>query len=524
MGQASPDSLGAAIVDYVPYRRLHVAGWLLLASSGAALLWYTMKLIEPHLLVPVLALAAIPLSGISLFLFLRLLAPGKRVTVREQGIVLGRKVLRWDDIERVEYRVQLPSRHEVMDRWTHQLMFHLQDGGSPEFANFDEDFLTSHVDLSQLLALLEAKVPEVDYVDEPKMRKEDSRTAEVQRDSNLAAYLREELDGLPVKAVDDGVSPRVKAALQDGECRRSELARRYRSSSIRASVQSGLATVIVVLSVLIGLWSAFALLGQIAEDVGFGTAGIFDDLGLSLALIRYPVVIAIIAGAWWLAVSLEPRAVSKRKQARKHSALADVLKQAGKRRDTDEFLALAESGEPFALYLRSFSAEFFQFLEKPILDGPETSLPIEYEVVERDFDTALSEVTDQALPLYALANASDPSLSRKLRIVAVPDREWFAVACELILEAAVVVVHLSAVTESLLAELVALERLSCQGKTFLIIGKDFNLEQLHPDETTRLASFEHRTEEDDFEWPNQLQSFLRSSVAGASSDTQARRK
>lgn len=93
---------------------------------------------------------------------------------------------------------------------------------------------------------------------------------------------------------------------------------------------------------------------------------------------------------------------------------------------TDALLARVNADEPFAVYLRSFSSEHLQYLETPILGGSEYELPIEYEIVERDFDAALTECADDViLGRWTSARArADCVVSgdRHLPVVAQPPR------------------------------------------------------------------------------------------------------
>jgi hypothetical protein len=147
-------------------------------------------------------------------------------------------------------------------------------------------------------------------------------------------------------------------------------------------------------------------------------------------------------------------------------------------------------------------------MEKPIVAGSEYQLPVEFEVVERDFDVALAELATDRMPIFALANVRDASVSRQLHILSVRDEDWFLVACELIYEADAILVHLAAASESLLVELGLLDRLSFRDKTFLIFGKDFYESILSEADRALISRFPNRSAESSPKWRSDLMKFL----------------
>ena len=507
MPVSKTDLLGKTIVDYVPYRRGQLLLKLLPAGFGAAVLWFIMKQIEPHILVPILGIGALILSFYSLTILFRLLGPGKRVTLYEKGLVLGRKTYRWDQVEKVRCQLELPTRHETIEYERHKFWFHLADGKT-ELLSFTDDYLPSHVNVDELIGCLRQYVSEVDLVDDPKMRKEKTLTEAVQRDSDLARALWAMADAAIEEASKEGISPKVVTALRKGQKLRAELARKYRRSSFGFGIASGLITLATVIVTLAGLYTSFALLFQIATDLGWGDFDLFDVLDFPRGALRYGAMGAIIAAAWWSAGRMEDLARRKRKQSRQQSAVAGILKSENANSQTDAFLSRASSGEPFGVYLRSFSGEYLQYLEKPIVAGSEYQLPVEYEIVERDFDIALAESASDRMPIFALANVRDASVSRRLHILSVRDADWFLVACELIYEADAILVHLAAASESLLVELGLLDRLSFRDKTFLIFGKNFDENILSEAEKALVSRFSNRSAESSTNWRNDLMKFL----------------
>ena len=507
MPVSKTDSLGKTIVDYVPYRRGQLLLKLVLVGSGAAVLWFIMKQIEPHILVPILGIGALILSFCSLTNFFRLFGPGKRVTLYEEGVVLDRNTYRWDQVEKVSYQLELPTRHETIEYERHKFWFHLADSKT-ELLSFTDDYLPSHVNVDELIGYLRDYVSEVDLVDEPKMRKEETLTEPVQRNPDLARALWAKADAAIEEASKEGISPQVVTALRKGQKLRAEFARQYRRSSFGFGIASGLITLATVIVTLAGLYTAVALLFQLATDLGWGDFDLFDVLDVPGGVLRYGILGAIIAAAWWSVGRMEDIARRKRKQARQHSAIAGILKSDNANSQTDAFLSRASSGEPFGIYLRSFSGEYLQYLEKPIVAGSEYQLPVEYEVVERDFDVALAESATDRMPIFALANVRDASVSRQLHILSVRDADWFLVACELIYEADAILVHLAAASESLLIELGLLDRLSFQDKTFLIFGKDFDENILSGPDKALISRFPNRSAESSPNWRSDLMKFL----------------
>ncbi len=500
-------TMGKKIVDYQPYRRLSLALRFLLTGSGATVLWFIMRQIEPHLLVPFLGIGALYLSFCSLTVFFRLLGPGKRIAVYEEGLVLGRKTYRWDQIEKLSYQLELPTRHETIEYERHKFCFHLDDG-KIELLTFTDDYLPSHVNIEELIGHLREHIPEVELVDEPKIHREEIRAEPVQRDPALLSALWISADAAIEEASKEGISKKVLTALREGEELRAGLVRRYRRASLGSGVVSGFTTLATVITVLTGLYTAFALLFQIVSDLGWGDFDLFDQLNVPKGAFRYGSMGAIIAAAWWAAGRLEDLARRKRKQARQHAAIADKLKADNVTSRTDALLDRSRSGEPFAIYLRSFSGEYLQYLEKPVSGGSEYQLPVEYEIVERDFDVRLAELANEQMPIFALANVSDASVSRQLTILSVRDTDWFQVACELIYEADAILVHLAVASESLLVELELLDRLSFQDKALLIFGKDFDERMLSKADSELLSRFPNRSLESSSNWQHDLLKFL----------------
>ena len=510
-------SLGAIIVQYSTYRRGWLAAQFLLTGFGAAGIWRLMKLIEPSIFVPLLAFVAVPLSLYCLSVFFRLLSPGRTVAVRERGLVVGKKAFLWEEIEKVTYRLDVGSSADTTDRRSHQFEFHLAAKDRVEFLSLDEDALPSHVDVQEFISHLQERVREVDFLDEPKVRKEQVQKREIRRYPELHDGLRSEAENALRQASREGISLRVSDALKKGERRRKDLARAHWWSSLTAGIRSVAYTLAAIMLVFVGFYSGFALLFQLAADIGFASFDLFDLFDIPAGALRYSILGTLVVVAWWSTGHLETLARRNRRSVRQHVAVTNILKPRDGTSQAEAFLSMARAGEAFAVYLRSFSGEYFQYLEKPLVGGSEYRLPVEYEVVERDFDLALATAVEGLIPTFALANVSDASVSRKLQILCVPDEEWFIVACELISAADVVLVHLAAVTESLLAELTVLDRQSLHEKTLLIWGKEFDSRELPEAEKELVSRFPNRVAEADHGWQKELRNFFlsRSQMRGS---------
>ena len=333
-------------------------------------------------------------------------------------------------------------------------------------------------------------------------------------DPDLARALWAKADAAIEEASKEGISPQVVNALRKGQNLRAEIARQYKRSAFVCGIGSGLITLATVIVTLAGLYTAFALLFQIATDLGWGDFDLFGVLGVPGGVLRYGALGAIVAAAWLSVGRMEHIARRKRKQARQHSAISGIFKPDRAHGQTDAFLSRVSSGEPFAVYLRSFSGEYLQYLEKPIVAGSEYQLPVEYEVVERDFDVTLAESTIERMPIFALANVHDGSVSRRLSILSALDADWFLVACELIYKADAVIVHLAAASESLMVEIGLLDRLSFRDKTFLIFGKDLDEKILSESDKALISRFPNRSAESSPSWRNELINFLSSESIG----------
>ena len=500
----SPMSLGATIIEYSPYRRGRLAVQFLFAGSGAAALWFLMKWIEPSVFIPLLALVAVPLSLYCVSVFFRLLAPGRRISIRERGIVVGRKAFPWTEIDKVTYRLNTGTSAEPVPRQSHEFTFHLAGQDRLETLSVEEDFLPPHVDIQELLGQLRGRVQEIDLLDEPKVRKDQLRKTSPKVDLNHFIRIQADAEKTIQEFSGEPLSPRVIRALQDGELRRKLLSKIHRRAALITGAGSVVAATVTIAAVLTAFIGGIAILFQAAADMGIGTFDLFDLFDIPGGAVRYGLLAAVIAGAWWSAVKMENLAQRLRKKTRQNVSTAHALKPLKNGSQAEDFMSLVKSGSPFGLYLRSFTEEYLQYIERPLATRSEYELPIDYEIVERDFDVMLAGAIEGAMPVFALANVQDPSVSRKLKLLCVTDEHWLIVASGLIRSAAAVVVCVARVTDSLLLELCVLDKLALHDKTVLILGKEFVSEPLSAPEKELLFRFSRRFSEADAAWQDRV--------------------
>ncbi len=150
-----------------------------------------------------------------------------------------------------------------------------------------------------------------------------------------------------------------------------------------------------------------------------------------------------------------------------------------------------ERGAGFGLYLRSFGAEYFRFVEEwPDLEGhPEIS------PASRDLDSRLVEAVTAQLPTFALANVDDATPPEGLIQLFAPNDEWTRVADELIRIADLVVVYLGDASSGLLRELLVLDAVKAHDRTLIVLGGTMESRRLSEDLRELLARFTFRVRE-----------------------------
>ena len=72
----------------------------------------------------------------------------------------------------------------------------------------------------------------------------------------------------------------------------------------------------------------------------------------------------------------------------------------------------------------------------------------------------------------------------------------------------VVILNLSALSESVMAELWALNEIGVHEKTFVVMGENFPIHLIEREETELLKRFPHQAREDDFDLQDRLSRFV----------------
>lgn len=482
-------ALGKRIVAYVPDPLLKTAWRFLLTATLAAALWSIAEAIGIRYVDAVIALVALVPTFKALALFLRLVRPGKRIAVHDHGVILGRRSLLWEEIEKVEYHLDLGSEYSSPDTRYHDFTFRLTDGKS-EWLRLDDGPLPTYVDVDRFRDLLYVATELVDLAMPTVQRVAAGETPA--RDPVLAEQLRGLLTRVEAAPARGVLSAQAEQALRQGERRRGRLARNSTLLVlllIALGLISGLATAVLV---TLGFFSGVGLLATF-----FGALDAFDLFEPINALggFRLPAMALLFASSWWSAGKASTLTEDTYKELARQNALSGAFRSERALSSREALLSLLESGEPFALYLRSFSDEFFQYLQPGLPHVSGVEIP-EYEGIARDFDITLISTLSDEMPVFGLANAADASSSSRLRRLFVENEQWFDTVAELAREASAVVVHLGSVTEGLMAELELLDRAAAKGKTLLIRGEQFSESGLSEVERARVLAFQYQLDED----------------------------
>ncbi len=219
------------------------------------------------------------------------------------------------------------------------------------------------------------------------------------------------------------------------------------------------------------------------------TLDIIDTNDFPIEFMTFAIAGVLMLGAAAIASWLSPFVEKCYKKAQYHDSLATGLYRHDIRHITARFLDHIERHEPFALYLRSFAAEGFHYEETSPLDGSAYTIQTKRVPVAREFDESMLAAFSKSLPVYGLANANDSSASTGLSLLFVNNATWLKTMVELVCEAQVVIVHLYAITESLLIELSAIEQLGLQPHTVLLRSNGFPEYELAATEAATLRTF-----------------------------------
>ena len=496
--------LGAPVAVYRRYPR----GQLALASGAlAGLLSLLSYRVDGTLLVPILGLAASGLLGSSLSYALDLLPSGKDVAVYEHGVALGRTRLAWTEIERVQYSRDGGSRVTGSERQTHRLEFHLRRSRKREVLMLGESSISRRLDVSELLQLLSRAGVAVEDESAPRLSRDESPVPSGEPDDALARPLSEDIAQTLSQIDASGLTPACLSALREGEHQRDRIARRHRLLSLGLEPGTYALVLMIRLLGLLVILAGICTLAQVAALFG-ASFTLLDTLGFPGGILRYLALAGLLVGALWSAGRLEDVAKELRKARSRRAAIASSLRRAAQAFPLANLLDGLARREPFALYLRSFQTEYFQYLESVKGGGSDDDFPYEFEARQRDFDTALISRVAPALPVFGLANIRDASVPQALALLVAPDEQWLRVACELIVKAEAVILYLSASTLSVLAEVEILRQLQAQRRTFIVRREETGHAPISGQHGL-LQSFPHQVSDGSLEWEGALSAFLR---------------
>jgi hypothetical protein len=506
----STEMLGPVIVTYGPPLRRTLALRFITRALPAAGVWYLMVELETSLLIPLLALVAIPLSFHSFSLLLRSLHPGERIAIHEHGIVIDSDNISWESIDTIHYMLDLGPDVGALETNTHKFQFVLKNQ-SLKSLDLERSSVESHVNIEEFLDYLRSAPPMFEADHEAKLRSEPSSAVPRFRNAEKAAQLQAGLDAEITLAQQSGISKKVVSAFHLGQRLRRKLARRTSRSATGLELLVLLLGFVLAVITLLGLISAlivvFVIIQGLLNLAGLDVA-IIDTSDFPIAPPTFVIPAVIMFVCFLLADKLAPATEALKAKAQKLAGVHQALRERAPEQTVATLLLAIEHSTPYALYLRSFAAEHFQYEESTPIGSSDYVINTQRQAVERVLDGRLMAVAGEVLPVFALANANDPSPAHELNVLFVPDENWRLAIVELICHARVVIVHLAAVTESLVLELELLDRQARHSKTLLLRSADFSTERLSPDERSTLARFENQLNVDEDDWESGLARFL----------------
>jgi hypothetical protein len=485
-------SLGELVADYRPPRRRDLALKLIVVGVIAAIAWWGVVRFDGKLWILIPFLVALPSTLYCMQLIFRWLSPGDRVAIHDGGLVIGNNRIEWNLITRVTYTLDLGSTDDPVDSRTHKFHFYKNDGSETSLLLDDLDVPT-HVDIDRLLQSLRDAPLELEIAHEPKLRTDADEMSRSQRNPILATQLQTALSALLAeKRLADGMMSYFAAALRDGHGVRGRNARKARWKSVGYGLLVLPGILLLVVAVITGFLALLTtVLGGVQGLSGLVgiTLDIIDTKDFPIEFMTFAIAVALMLGAAAIASWLTPFVERCYKKAQYHDSLATGLYQRDVRQITARFLNHIERHEPFALYLRSFAAEAFHYEETSPLGGSAYTIQTKRAPVAREFDESMLASFSDSLPVYGLANANDSSASTGLSLLFVSDATWLKTMVELVCEAQLVIVHLYAITESLLVELSAIEQLGLQPHTVLLCSDGFPEHELDAAEAAILKTF-----------------------------------
>lgn len=469
------------LISYRPEPRLKIGRQCFLCALAAAVLWFLTIWTSGSLLVPLFGIGAVALSLTSLNLFFNFLGPGVKIEIHPGHIFLGRRKYPWHIIDKVVYSyltIHDEGGHETYDRIA--LDFFLKTGKTRHLL-FENHTLPFYVDFEEFVTYLVYRGIPVEDENAPVLHAEDP-APQARRDPGMRRMLRDDFNKVLKKAGRDLPSQEVLDALRQGKRDHQRFRLKGKLVSVLLSIVEFPVTLIVKVFALI--WTLLIIF-----VIVYIVRGVTGQFGLAQTAIYVVLTTGGAVALWLVMTRLHDLILVIKRKTEKITTLASGMAETNQP-DPGFF------NEDFALYLRSFSSEVFQYLEKPV-EGYEDDILLQYEATERNFDANMVSAFDGLMPVYALANAHDASAPRTLHTLFTPTEHWIQVACELMLEAKWVIIYLSAITESVLTELWALDKLNAQFRTIVVVGALCPQEQLTTPEIELLKSFPHLMQESD---------------------------
>ncbi|MEM0969420.1 MAG: hypothetical protein AAGJ31_08735 [Verrucomicrobiota bacterium] len=468
--------LGEPVVAYERYRRGELFLQFAICAVLAALGWWGARLLEGQLLMILLALPAVGLSLVAFQLFLRILDPGKRVAVYELGLAFGKRELLWEEVEKVSHELLDVTQNGATHQELRITVFPRERG--EESMVMTNETLPFHVDREAFVHALEQRGVLVEDELAPKEHRVGGGSTLVVRQPDLEIQLHEEFQEVFENSGAANRMTEVLGALENGN---RERRRRRRTLVLRYLCEKALHVVGTVAGAacILALVPLAAMLLNAVVQLFRGTFRL-EGPGLFFA------AVGLVVLGWAGTRCWKPLEKLGERVRRLWSRVEAIREPA--------VVTEAQLSQPHLLFLRSFQGEYFRYLESSV-DRGSMGMATKYETLERELDQLLVETVEGRVPLFALANAQDASASRDLRVLYVPTPDWVKVAGLLMIKSSAIILHLSALTESVMAELWALDRLDAQDRTFVILGSEFPYDQLTVEESARLEGFAHRENE-----------------------------
>lgn len=481
---------GKPIAVFQRHRRSAIGREMALYTTGAALTWWAARHFEGSFIILIFALPALGFTIRAFGLFLSYLDPGKRIGIYENGLELGRKFFSRDEIQSISFSLTRVTRDSGGSHTERRYNLHLPQSKVVSMFFSDEPlpFYFNHEEF--IAALKQIGIPIIDEL-APAEHCETPNYTSIKRDPALARTIQVEFERIFRDTDTPRLTGKALALLEAGNRERKQRRLRIllKYLALRTVEFSGYLIGIILILSVVGFTGSF--LNEILKTLRGSGSPDWTRLGVYLV----STVLCYWCGTrCWK--PLEKIATSARRSLATFSAI---------RKPADLSPEALES--PHLLYLRSFTGEYFRYLETTI-ESARDGLRQKYETLERDLDQTLIAATRDRLPFFALSNAKDASVSSGVIALYVPTSDWVTVAGLFMMKASVVILNLSVLSESVMAELRALHEIEAMERTIVIIGEHFPLQSIENEEAEILKTFPYQTSESSSDLSNQLSHFL----------------